>query len=304
MRKTVEPSELKRRFYKGEDIFPSKDFPLSVMDAAHPASFAAHSHEFIELVFIINGQGIHRFHEAGFSEPRSCGIMPGDVLAIRPGDAHSFVCCSNLQLCNAMFMPGVIAPSLASDLARLPGLRGLFDSSPNPAYKLKMPVSSRAFAISLLKRCKEEAQGRKPAWQAAAVSILAELLVFVGRLPVDKLQPDKGMESSLFKRQAVNRVICFMEENLATEASLEALASKVGLSPSYASRIFKEMTGVSPWEYLVRLRLEGAKALLASSSLSISEIALRCGFCDSSHLAKSFKKHEGRSPKEFRPKGF
>jgi len=202
-----------------------------------------------------------------------------------------------------MFMPDAIVPAAASVLASLPGLRGLLDASPSHAAKLRMPVSSRPFAVSLLKRCREELCGRKAAWRIAASALLVELLVFVGRLPAESLQPEKATGSSLFKQQAVNRMICLMEEDLAAEASLEALAAKVGLSHSYASRVFKEMTGVSPWDYLLRLRLESAKALLSSSSLPVSEIALRCGFCDSSHLAKSFKMREGRSPKEFRVKG-
>ncbi len=280
--------------YKGSEIFRDPEFPLGALDAMHPASFFAHTHEFIEIVLVVSGQGIHRFGPELSAKPFPCGIMKGDMLILRPGEVHSFVCCSNLRLFNVMFMPEMIAAE-KTELGALPGLKGLFEGR----GKLRLPLSLRERAAALAKRIKDEASSRKAGWRLSAKACLIELLVLAGRCRPDM---KAGLdEDALFRQQAVNKAICHMEENLTKELSVEEIAGKAGLSASYLSRLFKESTGLSPWDYLLRLRLEKAKELLASSSASIAEVALRSGFCDSSHMAKTFKRLEGRSPKDCRP---
>ena len=69
------------------------------------------------------------------------------------------------------------------------------------------------------------------------------------------------------------------------------------LSPVYISKIFKEKTGDSPINYLIRIRLEKAKEMLDSDSTkSIREIAQKVGYEDMYHFSKLFKRHFGISP--------
>jgi len=63
---------------------------------------------------------------------------------------------------------------------------------------------------------------------------------------------------------------------------------------------FQEITGVSPNEYLISIRLANACAMLLQTAGSIGEIALQSGFCDSNHFIKSFKKRYGVTPGKFR----
>jgi len=91
-----------------------------------------------------------------------------------------------------------------------------------------------------------------------------------------------------------------MEEHLTEPLTLKKLASHAGLSLTYFCEQFKIVTGMSPWDYLTHLRLEKVKAFLSSTNLPISEIAFKSGFCDNSYLAKTFKIHEGISPRDFR----
>jgi AraC-like DNA-binding protein len=72
------------------------------------------------------------------------------------------------------------------------------------------------------------------------------------------------------------------------------------MSKSNLLAVFKEATGHSPIEYLIRLRLHNAAEMLASTSLSISEIAAECGFADSNYLTRQFRKIYNISPREFR----
>lgn len=294
-------------FYRGSDIFKEQDFPLRIYFAIHPASLFAHSHDFVELVFVINGQGIHHFHRGDGAETDtfSCGIMQGDILIMRPGEVHSFVCSNNLQVYNVIFQPELILPEQA-ELAQLPGLKDFYDRSDGSEdvvfRKLHLPMAQRLAAEALAKKINEEMTLQKPGYRLNSRSMLLEFLVLIGRLTPHCLESSGNLNNTLYVQQAINRVICYMEKNVDKAFSLNDLSAQAHFSPSYLSHLFKLFTGMSLWEYLTHLRLEKVKSMLVSSDIPIAEIAFLNGFCDSSYLAKVFRQHEGLSPKAYRSK--
>lgn len=78
------------------------------------------------------------------------------------------------------------------------------------------------------------------------------------------------------------------------------LAEKFHLSARYVSRPFKSEIGVNFLAYLTNIRMEQAKKLLLSTSLSIAEVSERSGYADYRVLTKAFKKSEGVTPSQFR----
>ena len=96
---------------------------------------------------------------------------------------------------------------------------------------------------------------------------------------------------------AVRRIINYLNENYEQRISLEQIAHNMYLSPVYISKIFKEETGESPINYLIKIRLERAKELLqTTNSRSIKSIAKQVGYDDVYHFSKLFKKYYGISP--------
>jgi AraC family transcriptional regulator len=83
------------------------------------------------------------------------------------------------------------------------------------------------------------------------------------------------------------------------EICLDTLSSLLGLSRYYFCRLFKQSTGFSPYQYIIRCRVERAKILLKQGKLSLSEVALTCGFSHQSHLHRHFKRLTGSTPKSF-----
>lgn len=81
---------------------------------------------------------------------------------------------------------------------------------------------------------------------------------------------------------------------------VEAVARHVAMSPSHLSRLFKKQTGYSPYEYLVKVRLDNAKSLLKKTTLPIAQIAADTGFNSASNFIYAFHKHMGISPSKFR----
>lgn len=91
-----------------------------------------------------------------------------------------------------------------------------------------------------------------------------------------------------------------MEYHLSESFSLSALAEKLHVSPNYLNRLFLKGLGMSPKRYLIGQRMQLARALLNSTSLSIQEIALRCGYKTPFAFSKEFRKNFGISPRPFR----
>jgi len=102
----------------------------------------------------------------------------------------------------------------------------------------------------------------------------------------------------------INRVIDFIEENIATELRLETLAKVANFSRFHFHRIFSAMVGETLNGFVRRLRLEKAASMLNTHPKdTITDIALACGFSSSAAFARSFSEHFGVSASEFRRRG-
>ena len=92
----------------------------------------------------------------------------------------------------------------------------------------------------------------------------------------------------------------YINEHFASDCSLKKLASIVNLSPNHLHAIFKESVGLTPYEYVLRKRVELAKKLIITGEKSMLDIALETGFCSQSHFSKVFKKQTGTTPAQFK----
>ena len=100
-------------------------------------------------------------------------------------------------------------------------------------------------------------------------------------------------------RAQMERAIDYMETNLAEPLTLIDVADAAGLSPSHFARRFKSATGAPPHQYLMSMRVERAKRMLAHRE-PIAEIALACGFTHQEHLTRIFRRLTGLTPARFR----
>ncbi len=100
----------------------------------------------------------------------------------------------------------------------------------------------------------------------------------------------------------IKKAVQFMEANYSRHISIEQLAAYLGLNRSYFSALFKSVIQATPQEFLVKLRMDKASALLTHSNLSISEVSRSVGYEDPLSFSKIFKKVKGYSPKEYKNK--
>ena len=289
-------------FFTNLMVFGKSPQPeIRVLDITHFGGVIPHYHEFFELAIVASGQGIHVLYGKD-GEPISDGIMQGDTLFLPPGASHSYSCCRNMRLFNIIFSEKILSEEEKNDLSLTPGLPSLASSCKTEpkGMKMRLGIQQRARVKELANAIIKERGEKKPGFQTAMKAALLELLIISGRQPQEELPSVNPSRQELFRHQAIAKAIGLMEKNLSKNISMEILAKEACLSASYLSHVFKAHTGMSPWNYMVKLRLEKAKMMLSCSDMPISEIVGESGFCDSSHFAKAFKKHEGMSPKKYR----
>lgn len=98
----------------------------------------------------------------------------------------------------------------------------------------------------------------------------------------------------------IHQSIQYLGTHYGEHITLEDMAQKVYLSPSYFSRIFKKETGITFSAYLNRVRIEHSKELLRHPNIRLTDIALMVGFEDQSYFTKVFKKLTGTTPLHYR----
>ena len=99
---------------------------------------------------------------------------------------------------------------------------------------------------------------------------------------------------------AVDRAIAYIQAHLSEPLSVEDMAASTGYSASYFSHLFTQDTGMSPYQFVVRSRVEHAQQLLMTTHQTVQEIAFQCGFNSAANFCYTFRRFTGLSPHAYR----
>ncbi len=135
--------------------------------------------------------------------------------------------------------------------------------------------------------------------QSAACLLAVHLLRHYTSLGKAIKEPSQLSQRGL-TRQQIKRVIDFVEAHICQDLSLEDLALQTGFSPYHFARLFRQTTGESPHQFVLRQRIERAQRLLTEKDMSLVQAALECGFANQSHFTQVFKRHVGITPRAYR----
>lgn len=251
-----------------------------------------HSHDFVEVVLIMAGEGLHRSREGEIL------LQRGDLLVIRPGAWHTYEHCHDLRLYNCCFGYELLGHELAwfGEDTRLNYLFQVGPLSQGRHGILATQVNSAALEVCeshLQLLCDLERQPTLP----DKLTTLAYLLLFFGGL-ARAIVP--GNVSTVHIHPAVLEVVRLLEQNTSAAWTMDLLSTQVGLSTAYLSRLFREQMGVPPMSYLQQRRMEQAANLLLHTHWSVAQIGLDVGFNDQNYFARCFKAYYGLSATSYR----
>lgn len=112
--------------------------------------------------------------------------------------------------------------------------------------------------------------------------------------------PRSRTATALSHHRAVERVITAMHQRLDEDFSLEEMAHVAYMSPFHFNRIFRQLTGVPPCQFMSALRLESARRLLLTTKLSVTEVCLEVGYSSLGTFVRRFTDLTGLSPRGLR----
>jgi AraC family transcriptional regulator len=98
----------------------------------------------------------------------------------------------------------------------------------------------------------------------------------------------------------LKKAIEYIQAHLNEEIKLASIAAQLDMSQYYFVRLFKQSMHISPYQYVIQQRIDRAKHLLKTTSMSMSEIADRTGFSHQSQLTNQFRKIVGTTPSNYR----
>jgi len=186
----------------------------------------------------------------------------------------------------------------ALDLTLVNGIDVELDHRPAGELKLRTNFKDPA-AQQLLKLLLADFASECPAGRLYTDHLIHALAYRVLVLAKDFPPSGATRPASSLPNRILKRVVDKMQVS-DDQISLESLAQESGYSRVHFIRMFKAATGRSPHNYLLNIRVERVRELLLNPALSLTDIALECGFSSHSHMTRVFRQFLGLTPSEYR----
>jgi AraC family L-rhamnose operon transcriptional activator RhaR len=261
-----------------------------------------HSHDFLEIAFVISGSGIHKVSERKYETTR------GDIFVVNFDVPHGFfrsmASDDPLIVYNCIFMPQFLDLSLFSashfeDITSSFLFKSLILDNFTPMPDLKLS-GTRLFEISeLFEKMHMEYRQMNIGYMDIIRAYLIEIIVKIFRYSADSSKKEITQKNS----ELIKKSIEYMKLNYRSDISLSDLALHSLLSKNYFSRLFKNATGTNVSDYIQYLRTEQACSLLRSTDMKVTDIAGHAGFSDMKFFYEVFRKITGKTPGEYRKSG-
>lgn len=239
-----------------------------------------HGHEFAELVIVEEGHGLHVING------RPLYIQQGDVFYVQPGDFHYYDELGTLKLINVLINPLIEF----NYLRQMDAVLQKFSARQASCYGWLAPETRNI--------CKELV-GKifSTEFQLAENSALRESTFFLLLTTILHAESEAEYSNTKYK---LHRLLTWLQEHCFEDHNWQQLAEKFHLTSRTAFRHIKEATGLTPDNYIKRLRLVSARVKLRETDMTITEVAYLCGFANSNHFTTLYKKVFGLTPSEER----
>lgn len=263
------------------------------LDATKPFPLGFHAHPGYEICYLLSG-AVHWGLEDGTAMHLSGGMFS----LIQPGIQHEGLF-KQIDPCEMVWL--VFHPDRADrtgnglgfDRSMLDQMRSTFSQAGNVVVKgsERMKAAARCFADTLDPM---RTGGWSPHLRPWVQSSMVQIIWSIQETLTDPVMVRTETDG------LVEHCDRMLRQRLGERVTVDDMARLVRLRPSAFFNRFKQAAGMTPAEYLRRLRIQAAQRRLASSNEPVTAIALACGFASSQHFSTSFKDFTGLTPRQFR----
>lgn len=248
-----------------------------------------HEHAFYEIFFFLSGNVLYTI------EGRTYQLRPGDILLTNNRDIHR----PDVRPGKAYERYVIwVQPEVIADVRKMGGvdLTACFLDAAEKKYKLIRPDS--AVLTHLKGICEKMVYAKNDgAFGSSTLSLvyLIEFLIYLNRAYF--ATPD-AIRQDVTENEKINEAVAYIGDHLKEDLSLDGLAKALYVSKSHLNHRFKEFTGLTLYQYIIKKRLVVARNMLQEGA-QVIDACMECGFNDYSNFLKAFKREFGKSPKEF-----
>lgn len=265
---------------------------ISIRYREHSELLAFHKHNFLELVYVLDGEAIHSINDSSMT------ITKGDYFLIDYDVFHQYdpLPGSTLKIINCMFVPQLIDETL-HDCQRFENVAEnylvnfTFHAMRTPDKF--MCHDSDGYILKRFMDMKEEYEKKEVGYQEMIRSLLIQVLISSMR----QLQLPTPSD---FEDDMVKRIIEYVNEYYYLKLSLNDITKNSNYALSSISTIFKNQTGYTFRDYVKTVRIRESCRMLATTNKKVVEIATTVGYPDIKFFNKTFKEIMGMSPNQYR----
>lgn len=233
-------------------------------------------HESFLILYTVSGTGVVTLQNSSFE------LRAGQAAVIDCRSAHKY-CCENGEW---NFLWTHINGSAAEPLWRI-----LYADAPS-AVNVSTAGDFADTMSSLIRKI-----NRNDILSSADISsdihILFNLLIKSGQ------ENEKSAMRSEHTKE-IKAVIDFIEKNYSESVSVDDMIREIHVSKYHFIRVFRRIMGITPYSYLTNYRINMSKLMLRTTDKTVSEIAFKCGFLDTSNFITHFRTHTGQKPLQYR----
>lgn len=249
--------------------------------------------DFFALYAVRSGRAVHWIDDQPYA------LVRGDVYLMAPGAMHTFKQFTELELDVFFFKPTLFNAEELAALRECPGLWRLFADDIETGHRIHLRPEEWRGIEAQIELMRNEWADHTRAGCLRLKNAFFHFLVDLART-LEKSTPVRANTEETHSDSVLAEALRFCEEHFDQPLSVSKLAARAFLSPGHFSELFSRETGMPPAAYLRRIRLEKARAMLRETKKPVSEIAIKCGFKDSSQFSRAFRNFFGSRPLQYR----
>lgn len=291
------PNKLKEadiKYYDIDTIVPMGKLNRAYFHLSDDFPILMHSHSFYEINIVVKGYGRH------YIENTNCSAEIGNVFAIPPKVRHGYWSSGDLEIFHVL-IPDTFFSTYSNILANITGYHILFEIEPrirsNYQDNIALKLSKRDLKRLMSDFIMLSEQPYDITFEIRTLLLISEFSNMISNEFNIKTPSNKNCDYL-----AIMKSINYIRTHYNINISVNELAADANMSPSTFLRHFKLICRTTPLKYLANYRVTLAANQLLNTEKSVTDIAMDCGFFDSAHMNKLFKKTYGMTPKEYKNK--